>query len=718
VSRDLLRTALPILAAIMGALASGPLSSSFLTPQAIDREAWNVIFRGDSDQHLRNPRIGEGTQIREGSLFIGQDRFGQSEMVSPKTTSPVGKLVLREHPLSGPIQVAFRLRGEQSGEHVVLTLNQDTFTSTQATQGKRAKHHWELQATDSELIIETASGPLTLHKGPVGTVELSSASNPQARIVSIRIEDPSGNVLAEAGYSPSGLHLGALCIGTFSGLLLGLGGLVLLQNKRRTAALIAATFTILPPLAILRVDPTAWNTLTDKLYLAQIAPTDIALALFSAAHLPVLALLLISTDLLRIEPRRGTKNHWQIWGTCALAMALLALRESWWWAAGIGLFTVLPGWLSYRSRLPPLKTLTMDTPAIVLLGVLGGPVGLLPATLWRLLVLTANRHVILNRSPRSAADYLFVLLLVIPCAIELAVRSTGAQTAWDPQKLALEATTTSVSDWKNPTPYWSDTCGPEDAPDTFHLVFLGGSSAGGAYQFAAEPRAFFPARIHQSLCSQLPENTRLSTFNFAEGGRNSFTFSRAMNRILEQSNADLVVAYMGVNERTADHPWTRKQMEEREVAQTPTHRELGAIAGRSRTIVGLSLLLRGSKSSPNSGKRVAEVPLPDFRENLVSIERAIEEAPLVLVSQVVLGSLKEDLVPYWNVEAELAASIEGVEHIRLDELLPDLDPETSFLDQNHLTRQGHQSIHDALLPKILEATNRQVQKRGTQNSVK
>jgi hypothetical protein len=646
----------------------------------VDRSDWTVLFRADSEDHLVHPKLGRGTHVHGGALIIGHDKFGQSEILLPKVRDAIGKVDLVLAPDSGPLQVQFPTTGPSPGPRPMVVLGPAGYSlhSRDGDGGPGWTLHWK----DDNVLLTTPAGDLLLEGAAGAQFELSAASREPVRIQRIHVVGGTGTPLISEDPTAPPAPLPLLAIGAAMGLLLGLT--VFLAPSQPLAVLLCWAL----PVALLAADGTFWVTLAERLYLGNLAPTHLARQLLGVSLVAPAFLVVLATRLLEMPVRKASPPAarwvWALWAAAAwpassgsgLAAVLLAV------------FLVSPGLWAHRARLPHGSVLIRDLPALALLVVLGWKGGLAAAAAWRIGVLVANRKRLLQRAPRASADALFVWVLALPLGLEGIARSGALESAWDPERLGRGSVDAQL------TPYWSDRCGSKDATP-IRLAFLGGSSAGGAYQFSKEPAAFFPAVLHHALCERFPGKA-FETTNLAQGGRNSYSFSRHAKTILGMDPPDLVVAYLGVNEYTQNQPLTRKELEANEAS--PGRRELGRWARRSRLLVGASLVARPAEST--GGKRVSEVPPADFEENLRLLQEALGPIPLLLVPQVVASATAPRLAPYWEIEARLS---EEFETLHLFDPRPSLaihPPKALLLDSNHMTRDAHGWLSEVLLAPI------------------
>ncbi|MFZ5481678.1 MAG: hypothetical protein ACOZNI_33250, partial [Myxococcota bacterium] len=318
---------------------------------------------------------------------------------------------------------------------------------------------------------------------------------------------------------------------------------------------------------------------------------------------------------------------------------------------------------------------------------------------WRVLVLAASARALLDRAPRAAADLLSVLMLAGPASCELAVRATYLDTGWDAARLSGEVTPT--TGWRDPTPFWSGRCGEADTEDRHVVVYAGGSSTGGAYQFRGDPDAFFPARVHERMCTQLPAGQRLASVNFADSGRDTYTISRTIDLILERGrNPDVLVLYTGVNDLIGtNNTKTRKQREAAELARGETMKGAAGLAMRSRLLTGMSLWTRPQEADV---AQVPEVPLADAEENLRLIAAAAEakSVKVLLLTEYTNQAHAASMEPYAAMEKRLADELPNVEWFDVRAALTGIPEPDLLLDMNHLTKGGSDKLAEVILPSI------------------
>ena len=440
----------------LGLLAGWKAARVVTEPLLPDREIWHVVspIRTTS---MSAPDLVGGTHVVDGALTITPHVFFQADtvvcMVGPVFS---GELLVAED--SGPVEVH---------------LANEAFSVKPGTS-----RFW---IEDGSLRLEHEGQAVVIGKTGPGDVELTSGPDRRARVESIRLEGADGVLLEQDFRSTRASTLPWLIAGGTLGAVAGLLGSGALWG--------------LPLLALAFVAPETWLIVAERFYLTRTPTHELARLVLGAAALPVvLAGISRGLDALPRLPRaRGT------WGLAALVAAGLASWQEPWMAL-LGVPALLLEPLLLR-RTGTFRMLKGDLPSLLAVGLLGWGWGLLVAGLWRLARLVVEDHA--ARHPRAAADHLLLHVLLLPIGLELGLRSSYLEEVWDWGRISLESY--DKYGWRDPVAGWSGSCGQGPT-----VVFAGGSSTGGAYQFGGDPEAFFPAQTHEALCER---GLSLSTIN-------------------------------------------------------------------------------------------------------------------------------------------------------------------------------------------------------------
>lgn len=691
-----------LLGGLVGAAVARLSGGRFVTPQPVDPRAWRVISPV-LDETIRDPLLGRGAQILDGDLVIRNRAFSAADVLVPQFTGAPARVDVQLGDSPGPVTLV--LVTVDNGPRTLLRLGVDTWradpggpSGTDASAGGR----WVVTSSAEGTLLETGSGPVRVASAPLAGVELTIL-DAEARVDSFRVSDAAGSALFSETFDGAGSSRGVLLAGAGIGAVAGASLGVSLVG----GGVVMPLLLVLLPFAVVVPDESFWLWWIERLYLSRTPYWELAGGVLVAALLPGIALAALRSGWL--SPVRGRvplggRAAWAAWALCALAVAGIASRD----LGGVGLAAGVvagallaggPAWLAARCGWNPLRLLLADLPGLVAVAALGWQAGLLWLVGWRLVWLVGSVEDFLEHAPGLGANLVLLTTLALPVGAELALRSTWLDEGWRPERLSGEKA--SASDWREALPFWDGRCGPDGADRSVRIAWAGGSSTGGAYQFRHEPGAFFPARVHASLCAGLPPDTSLRSYNFGDGGRDTHTISRSIDRILERSEPDVLVLYVGVNDiLTRDHPLTRAEREAQLDRWTRSGTLVG-LAGRSRLITGLGLLARPRPGGDGAGT-VPEVPLPDAEANLrrVADATAARGTQLVLVTEQLRADFSGALGGYALVQEQVAGEYPHVVFFDAAEALASVPSEALMVDRNHLSRQGSQALADALLPEV------------------
>jgi lysophospholipase L1-like esterase len=661
--------------AALGAAAAVGSGAPFVVPDPVDHTRWNIVSPGRDDSVV-SPDLGRGSAVVGGAMVLTPHVFNRADTLVPRDDRVVVAIHVELAPDSGALRVLLRSEG---------ALHPLFLAPTGWRAGGGAVHPhagvYDVTIAAGQVIVD---GEVAATTTPA-TVEIGAEAD-EVRITALRLVDGAGDAwlvedpaAAWAGRAP--IAPGAL-LGATVGLALAATG---------ASPLGALPFLALP-LAVLLLPSRTWLTLLERLYLVRLTAWDLARLALALSFAPIGVHFLSRLEL--AVPRGRPRPHWRIaWlaavaVTTALASRGLTAADAALVPVGVAVL-VAPLLLARAAALDPLGVLARDLPALIAPAVLGWAPGLLFTLLWRLALLVAGAGVLLRSAPRAAADALFLTALAVLPAAELATRSTWLGTAWDAARLD------GAQDWRTPQPFWGGSCG--DAP-RHTLLFAGGSSTGGAYQFAGHPESFFPAQVHQRLCA---DGLAVHSTNYGNGGRDSFTISRSIDGLLAQERPAVVVLYLGVNDLlTRGSALSRKQREAAEAARGAALEGLAGLSARSRLLTGVGLWFRpvldpAAALSP-------DVPLPDAEENLRRIATATHAAgaSLVLLTEYTDTQTAPLVAPYAAMEARLATELPGVRHLDVAEALAPYAGEALLVDRNHLSRHGGERIAELLVPAL------------------
>ena len=196
-----------------------------------------------------------------------------------------------------------------------------------------------------------------------------------------------------------------------------------------------------------------------------------------------------------------------------------------------------------------------------------------------------------------------------------------------------------------------------------------------------------------------PADVRLTTHNFGDGDRNTFIISRTIDDHL--NDADILVLYVGVNDVfTTQNTSTRKEREARADRVLSRFSWLPQGFRDSRLAIGLSLWFRAIPDLDQA--QVADVPLPDARENHQTIINAAKEKGIkvLLMTEYVRTAERNRLVAY--AEMQRAMTGNAVRWIDVREAFADMSDKDALIDSNHLSRRGNAHLGEFLADALRE----------------
>ncbi len=564
--QTLLALLLFVLAGLGFGAALAPWALATLAqPTAVDEGRWTVLVPG-MDEQVMSPNLGRGSQIAAGRLTLVPHSFGRADRLLPRDPRPLSRLEIDLDPRSGPLVVNLVPPAGAGAGILNLKLRPGAWSDPSGKPVEIPKDEAAVLLFEGgRVLAETPAGPVALATQPAGSVELSAHAGP-AFLRRFRALDTQGELVLEEDWSRAPLPDSGRLKSALGGGLLGLlVGAVALGARRRDLGLLLGLGLLLPALLTLLLPHALWLNLVERLFLVRTSTWELAEGVFAVALLPLLGAALLRSGLFAVGPPQRGELPWPAWLGAAVVVTaagargldgpvLLALP------LGVA-FLCLPLRLSQAAELSRNALLVRDLPTFAAIALLGWAQGLLPALLWRLLLILGLVPALVDKAPRAGTDLLFLTLLLLPVSAELAVRSSYLERGWSVEHLS-GAELGAGEDATGVAPYWSAGCGE----DRREIWWFGGSSAGGAYQLGGEPEAFFPGQVHAALCAR---GLGVETVNYANGGRDSFTFSRAIDALLAEGSPDLVVVYVGVNDiLTENSSKTRKQREAARAART------------------------------------------------------------------------------------------------------------------------------------------------------
>lgn len=685
--------------ALVGALAGVALGwqvgARFVMPTPLSRSEWHVVSPG-LDENIQDPALGRGVYIEDGALVLRQHAFHRAEILSPKRGTPVARATVEV--ATGAVRM--HVRAGSGNTYAVVGATRAEVPGGPA-EGVRVPDHgrWVMTLGEGTVSLETADGPVVLGPGSPATVELTAITE-EARVARVEMVATDGSAVLSQDFTgvrpgPVRLVVGAL-LGAVSGAALGAVAV--------GAGPVWAVLLLLPVAAVCVLDSATWLFLVERLYLVRTPAWGLARLALGLSLLPLWGGAAGASGWLTPPATDRGDLHPAVWplvvGVTALVGLLHGPHSAWGLVCALVAASVLwlPARVAAAGGLDRRHALLADLPALASVWLLGFS-GLVVGMGWRLVSLSgAASGGRLRRAARPVTDLLFVSLLALPILAEGGLRGSYLERAWDAARLSGDLAP-SVG-WQNPQPFWTGDCGEGPAR---RILWMGGSSMGGAYQFRAEPDAFFAAQTHARLCGGLPDGMRLLSDNYGDGGRDSFTVSRSLGDIAARTGMALVVLYVGVNDvLTQSGTKTRAQREAAQAERDAAMRGLAGLGARSRLLTGLSLAVRPLHET--DGQRVPEVPLSDAEDNHRRIAETAQEhgARVLFLTELTQGEATAQLDRYRAMQARVAAEYPHATAVDLRPRLSRWSDREMLVDQNHLSREGGVVVAAALAPVVAE----------------
>lgn len=669
------------LGAFGGRLVGHSVADRYSLPSPPDPQRWRIISAGLSEG-IGRTGVGRVSHIAGGALNLATHVFIRPDMAIPQFVGDAARIRLELSQDSGPLWIQL---GPPPGKFVQLQpggigagVDGQQWTPMSGTT------RFELEITDGQLWVSGGDQRVLAGAASPGSVELSSVEE-WAKIRRLLIADAEGQTLFEDDFRAARVSSRVLTVLTLLGSMLGLSVAWLLQPFSLNRLMVIGVMLVPPGWALSR-QREEWLYAVERLYLDTVAPSALASVVLAVSVTPliVLALLIPLSAFSRLEIKKSVGlSVWVM--TAGAALIYQPPEEPWAWSllAVLGLSGLL---LGARRDVGPWWCLDAST----WLAWAVAPASGFLLGLFRLLSVASTAGLWIRHGPRAGLVLMVVGLCLVPAGAELWARGTVLDAAWRMERLTGERA--NERGWENPSPGWSGRCGDEQGELT-RVVVGGGSSVGGAYQFSGEPEAFFTAIAHKTLCERLPEGYALQTQNFGDGDRNTFTISRTLDAHLK--DADVLVLYVGVNDiLTKQNRLTRKQREANALARLQGTEGLVSWMSSSRIAVGASLWLRGAQKE--SGDSVADVPLPDARENHQTIIDAARArgVRVLLMTEYAQEPQRQLLWEYASMQASFASDDVHLMDVRA--VFEGISDAESLADRNHLSRAGNVRLGERL----------------------
>ena len=668
-----------------GRLLAHEVGERFTLPLAPNSTEWRVISAG-LQEGIGRTGAGRITHVADGALNIATHVFFRPDVVTPLIPEGVTEMWIELAPDSGPLWVQV---GEPPGQFVKLRPGAMLVGRVGADWVDVGDtRRFQLAQEAGELWLR--AGEQQLLAGPIAPGRLEfSAVDAWARLTRLQVFNAAGEVQFDADFRGKRIEWEMLNRATVLGAVAGLA-LATLWVPITLSGVLLGLGLLMPVMVTALQARSVWLAVVERLYLSQVPPSQMASFFMVVAVIPLCGAAVL-VHMRALAQRRLPRGSivWLVLAAIAMIFGFTTTESSHLGLAVLMLF-VLTG-LLLGGRQAPAGWWWVDALGFVAVPLLGPDQAAAFVTLWRLVSVAASAVDWVQA--QRAVTMMLISLAAIPLGIEAALASSPAADAWVMSRLSGERP--NEKGWESPRAGWTGQCGSGE--NTVSVVVAGGSSVGGAYQFANEPEAFFTAIAHRDLCEALPANVSLRTLNFGDGDRNTFTISRTLDDHLK--GADILVLYVGVNDIfTTQNTLTRKQRETRQRARSESTNQLMSWVSSSRLAVGASLWLRPSIGTAD----VADVPLADATENHQRIIAEAREAgtKVLLMTEYVHQSQQNRLADYSKIQDGFSG--DDVRWIDVRSAFSGIEDSESLADRNHLSRSGNQVLGrflaDALMP--------------------
>ena len=552
---------------------------------------------------------------------------------------------------------------------------------------------------------------------PLSSIELSSKIG-TAHLLNIQILDQEYGIIYKKNFSeqstPTSYSYLAMAIGSLSGLLLAI---IIIQKKSCLQLFLTSLFLYPSILLVMSIQPEEWSVLQQKLYLTQTEPWELAQVALFIAIIPIIIMYLSLLPLKRKHLPSSILTgplSWVLYGSITILFLFWSnIHQPWgWFLIWEYIFLLLPLWL-FRNIGINRYLICTEIPTFLCIASLGWGFGLFLATIWRLLLLLSSISMYRKHKMTQALDCIALTILFIPTSLEATIRSTYLNKAWDVRTL------TAKYNQEDPSEYlismWNESCKKETAKHQRKIVFVGGSSTGGVYQFRQTPHLFFAGHTHAHLCAQVGSKYTINTKNYGRAAMDTHIIAQSFDSLLHTTKADIVVMYVGNNDLlTRKSPLSKKQLQQRMEHWNSQISGIKSYTSSSRLIIGSSLVFR---QLDQRTKMVVSVPTYDAQENFEHIAKIAKthNTQVLLLTEFInpsviqpIGKNSDEIninavfTEYATIQQNIAQKYAHMHYLDTWSALNPYIQEDLFIDSNHLNRQGNKRVADIIVPKMIE----------------
>ncbi|MAA79431.1 MAG: hypothetical protein CL916_09235 [Deltaproteobacteria bacterium] len=670
-----------LLGILFGVWISTNKGISLLEPSPLPSE-WSVRAPAQ-DEFEGTPQVGQGISVRAGRLLLYRQQLYASDVLYRNDIPPQGTFSITLAPDSGLMALGFV--GETT-EYLFLSpqkLYQDTLDEPgiASTSGR-----YSFSMTDTGVFIEPKHIQIT--ENTINAIELMTAAQ-QSSITALSFAQKDGQILFKENFSeqdrPSYFLTAILALmgGT-------LGACISLSYGTTISYGIRLILGLSPLIICLGISHHAWLNLGIRMYLVETPVWLLERWVLAFAYILSGSYFAMHGKIWCIQTKHTEKTLPFVWMLFSLLLIGTCFSLSIWSAVYALLFLYMPVLLGelYRKR----SILIFEILLMGLSLVWNLPFSFLCILCFRWIVLFSNLKTLFQSQSNRAAEYTFLLLLCIPLQLEHSIRSSYLNRVWSEETLGGKQ----QENLRGLPKTWSETCEGRGSMKEQTIIVSGGSSTGGIYQFKEEPTSFFTTHLHNSICQNNLSFKTMTTYNYGVEDYNTQLIADQGQWLKEKHSPDILILYVGVNDVLSKHH-TQSIRERRKNSVSPWLKNL---LYKSKLSTGISLLLQ--EDQKQSDELVAEVPVSDAKENILSLMNDLSPISILLVPEMASSPLQPQLLEYDSMIQDLAKTYPNIYYFQ--PLTDRNDSDIHLADRNHLTREGNQwlgqEVANAVLPLL------------------
>ena len=627
--------------------------------------------------------------------------------ITSSSTSPIHDIAMELLDDSKPIHIVLRNETQQ----VIVDLGTEQYqieNDGQWFQHQKKNTKYRIYKKKNRFYLQIEQTEIPLRISEIQQISLSSKFG-KSYVNSMRILNKNNSDLFYDTFDVKPINTRLFYILICGALIMGMVQLHLSWNtKSMLLYMMGILFIYVPYLGIIGVSSKDWILLREQLYLTQNSPEEIAQFCWLICLIPTCLVMGMG---LPIGYQKDTSNStwWKIW-CISIGFLVIFTIQTYGFSYDIilkVLFLILPGWL-YPKIGCNTKNYLLEIPIFLCIFFGGWDWGFGCAAFFRVVIFLSSIRCFLQHKVYRCVEFLIFSLFFILYAVESILRHSYLRNVWNIRSLAEEYEDVDPSTMAIST--WNASCG--NSTPNRKIVYMGGSSTGGTFQFRKEPELFFAGQTHKKLCLNHPQHS-VTTQNFGQAGMDTHVIAHALDPLLHTTKANLVVLYVGNNDLlTKKSVYTRKQRYLKRNHWLKQGEGLKTYTSQSCLFIGFSLLFRQLDKTVSL---VQSVPLEDAEENFHMIAKIAQEhqTKILLLPEFINPSIIPSKgVTFEGVDIQTAFNeysiiqqrmAETYEHVFFFDMWNALKPHVSedlFIDANHLNEHGNRRIAEKLEPEI------------------